>query len=138
MTSAAAMLDAYPGDLGVMNEVERRALIRCIDICFECAQACTACADACLREDDLGELVKCVRLNLDCADICETTGRVLSRETGHDVDLIRGILEACAQACRSCGDECERHARTHDQCRICAEVCRRCERECQDMLTAIR
>lgn len=137
MTSAAAMLDAYPGDLGVMSGVERRALVRCIDTLYECTQACTACADACLAEDDLHDLLKCVRLNLDCADICETTGRVLSRQTGHDVNLIREILEACAQACRSCGDECARHERTHDQCRICAEVCRRCERECQDMLTAI-
>lgn len=137
MTSAAAMLDTYPADLGDVGEVDRRGLLRCIDACFECAQACTACADACLREDDVGDLLKVIRLSLDCADICETTGRVMSRHTGYDANLTRAILEACAQACRSCGDECERHARTHDHIRICADVCRRCERECQDMLTAI-
>lgn len=137
MTSAAAMLDTYPADLQDVGQADRRGLLRAIDLCYECAQACTACADACLQEDDVSDLLKVIRLSLDCADICETTGRVLSRHTGYEANLTRAMLEACAQACRSCGDECRQHARTHDQCRICADVCQRCERECQDLLTAM-
>jgi uncharacterized membrane protein len=128
------MLDTYPADLG---GVDKRALARCIEECFSCAQACTACADACLSEQDVAGLVRCVRENLDCADICETTGRVLSRHTGYDANLTRAIVEACAIACKSCADECDRHAQMHEHCRVCAAACRSCEQACQQLLTAL-
>lgn len=121
MGNASAMLETYPIDLG---RVDPAVLARCIDACFACAQTCTACADACLSEDMVIELAKCVRTNLDCADICETTGRVLSRHTGYDANLTRAILQACAMACRSCGDECAMHAGRLEHCRVCADACR--------------
>lgn len=134
MSHVSQMLDTYPADLG---GVDKRALAECIEACFECAQACTACADACLSEEMVAELVKCVRSNLDCADMCETTGRVLSRHTGYDANLTRAVLEACAQACRVCGDECARHAEMHEHCRVCAEACRRCEEACRNLVKAM-
>lgn len=134
MTQAAEMLRAYPADLG---DIDRAALARCIEECFACAQACTACADACLSEQTVAELVACIRTDLDCADICATTGRVLSRHTGYDTDLTRTVLTACAAACRSCGDECARHATMHEHCRICADACRRCEQACRDLITTL-
>ena len=120
MIRAGEMLDAYPADLGA---VDRTALMDCIEACFECAQACTACADACLSEEMVRDLAKCIRTNLDCADICGATGNVLSRHTGYDASLTRAMLRACATACKSCGDECERHASMHAHCRICADAC---------------
>lgn len=134
MTQATAMLDTYPADLG---GADRQALARCIEECFNCSQACTACADSCLSETDVHDLVKCVRENLDCADICDTTGRVLSRHTGYDANLARSVLETCAMACRSCGDECERHAAHHEHCRVCAEACRRCQQACEQLLATL-
>src|SRR4051794_15155027 len=115
------MLDAYPADLG---QVDRQKLEECIDACFECAKACTACADACLSEEMVADLRSCIRTDLDCADVCETTGRVLSRHTGYDANLTRAVLEACAVACKTCGDECA----LHEHCRVCAEACRRSRR----------
>jgi hypothetical protein len=135
MTKAAAMLDTYPADLG---GVDRQKLVVCIEACFACAQTCTACADACLSEQNVAELTKCVRSNLDCADVCDTTGRVLSRHTGYDANLARAVLEACAAACKSCGDECERHAGMGmDHCRVCADECRRCEAACRELLDSL-
>lgn len=134
MANATAMLETYPSDLG---RVDRDALARCIEECFTCAQTCTACADACLSNPAIMELVKCVRENLDCADICETTGRVLSRHTGYDANVTRSVLQACAMACKSCGDECARHAGRHEHCRVCTEACRRCEEACQELLAAL-
>ena len=134
MTTAEKMLDTYPADLG---GVDKEALARCVEACFECAQACTACADACLSEDAVAELVKCIRTNLDCADICDTTGRVLSRHTGYDANLTRSVVEACAAACKSCGDECERHADMHGHCRVCVDACRRCEEACRTLLATL-
>ncbi|MGY1753569.1 four-helix bundle copper-binding protein [Blastococcus sp. SYSU D01042] len=134
MTAAAQMLASYPKDLG---GIDRDALVECIEACVACAQACTACADACLSEDMVAELRTCIRTDLDCADVCEATGRVLSRHTGYDANLTRAVLEACAAACKACGDECAAHAGMHEHCRICAEACRRCEEACRALLARL-
>jgi Domain of Unknown Function (DUF326) len=133
MSTATEMIRAYPAAINL----DRDLLARCIDACVACAAACTACADACLSEEMFDQLRKCIRTNLDCADLCEATGRVLSRHTGYDANLTRPVLQACAQACRSCGDECQSHAEMHEHCRICADACRSCEQACNEVLSAI-
>jgi uncharacterized protein DUF326 len=130
---AKPMLETYPRDFNVDADV----LARCIEACYECAQACNACADDCLSEEDVADLVKCIRLNEDCADVCLVAGRVANRQTEYDANVTRAVLEACAQTCGSCGDECERHASHHEHCRICAEACRRCEQACRELLDAM-
>jgi hypothetical protein len=85
----------------------------------------------------VAELTKCIRTNMDCADICATTARVLSRHTGYDANISRTLLEACATACTSCGDECASHAEMHEHCRNCAEACRACEQACRDLLASM-
>ena len=124
---------AYPSEINL----DRELVARTIDALVACGQACTACADACLSEEMVAELRKCIRTDLDCADICDTTARVLSRHTGYDANITRAQLQACVQACRSCGQECEAHAGMHEHCRICAEACRACEQACTELLAAI-
>lgn len=128
------MLETYPKDMG---SVYKEKLAECIEACFECAQTCTACADACLAEDMVADLATCIRKNLDCADICATTGSVLSRQTGNNVEVTRAQLQACMSACKGCGDECAQHADMHEHCKVCAEACRRCEQACADLLAAL-
>ena len=118
--------------------VDRDALLRCIDECFDCAATCTSCADACLGEQDVQELVRCVRLSLDCADACTAAGRILTRQTEPDLGVVRATIEGCAAACRACGEECERHAAHHEHCRLCAQACRRCEQACNELIATIR
>ncbi len=127
------MMNSHPAEINL----DRDLLARTVDALVACSQACTACADACLSEEMVAELGKCIRSGLDCADICATTARVLSRHTGYDANLTRAQLEACIQACRSCGSECESHADHHEHCRICADACRTCEQACRDLLAAI-
>lgn len=129
----SAMLHASPAAIGP----DQQLLAECIRACVECAQTCTACADACLAEESVADLRRCISTDLSCADICDTTGRVLSRQAGFDADLVRAVLQACAQACRTCGDECAQHAEMHEHCRICAEACRRCEKACAQVLAAL-
>jgi hypothetical protein len=117
--------------------VDESTLVECIEACFDCAQSCTACADACIGESDVQMLARCIRLCLDCAEVCEATGKILSRQTAFDVEMARAALEACAQACRICGDECGRHADHHEHCGVCAEACRRCEQACNNVLSTI-
>src|SRR5690625_2557236 len=127
------MLNAYPAEINL----DRDLLARVVDTLVACSQACTACADACLSEDMVAELRKCIRTHLDCADICDTPARVLYGPTGYDANLTRALLQACVQACRSCGDECAAHAGHHEHCRVCAEACRACEQACTELLAAI-
>ena len=119
------------------NALDRGLLVRCIEDCIECAATCTSDADADLAEPDVQEQLRCIRLCLDCADVCDATGRILIRQTEPDLGVLRATIEACAVACRACGDECEKHASHHEHCRICAEVCRRCEQSCRDLLETI-
>ncbi|WP_308102840.1 four-helix bundle copper-binding protein [Lentzea sp. CC55] len=133
MTTTMPMLESYPAEINL----DRGKLAAAIDALIACAEACTSCADACLSEDSVAELTKCIRTDLDCADICGATARVLSRHTGYDANVSRALLEACAVACKACGDECEGHATMHEHCRICAEACRACEAACRDLLATI-
>jgi|SRR5215475_6818301 len=133
-TTTMAMLDAYPAD----TVLDKQLLTRIISTCGECAQASTACADADMGEKMAADLVKCAQLNLDCADMCETTARVLTRQTGYDYDMIRAVVQACAQACHISAAECDRHAHMHEHCKVCAEVCHRCENVCNDVLAKLR
>ncbi|NPU13481.1 four-helix bundle copper-binding protein [Bradyrhizobium sp. 83002] len=125
---AQQMIETHPHVRGRVDD----ALVRCIEECYSCAQTCTSCADACLAEDNVAELTQCIRLNLDCADVCTITGRMATRRTGSDQEMIRRMLDACAAACRFCAEECEKHARMHAHCRICAESCRRCLSACEE------
>jgi hypothetical protein len=127
------MIASHPDVKGSVNQ----ALIEAINESYACAETCTSCADACLAEQMVAELRQCIRLNLDCADVCAATATVANRRTGSNEEVIRKMLDACIMACRLCGQECERHAKHHEHCRICAEACRRCETACQAALRSM-
>ena len=133
MGYAQQMVESHPSGASV----DAQTLAECIEACFDCAQTCSACADACLGEEEVASLARCVRLDLDCADICDATGKVLSRQTAFEAEMVRGAVEACARACKLCGDECEGHAEHHEHCKVCAEACRRCEKACNEVLQAL-
>ena len=134
MSYARQLLDTYPTGFPVDDDL----LAATIDALSDCAQACTADVDADLSEQDLTDMVLCIRLCLECTDICTATVGVTSRPALYDADVVRPLLEACAASCKSCGDECERHAPMHRHCRVCAEACRRCEQACRELLAALK
>jgi len=134
MSYARLMLGACP----VSFKVDTDLLAATIDALSDCAQACIADTGCDLGEENVGEMVRCVRLCLDCVDVCIATCGVISRQGEYDVHVITPLLQACAAVCKSCGDECERHAQMHEHCRVCAEACRSCERACRDLLGAVR
>jgi hypothetical protein len=131
--STAQMLDTHPAGA----TVDRETLARAIDACLTCSQTCTACADACLAEPDVAEMARCIRDDLDCADICQTTSRVLTRQTAGDPRLTRATLEACIQACSTCAASCNEHRDHHEHCRICADTCEACGQACRAVLHAL-
>jgi len=134
MSYARQMLDTYARDINV----DAGLLAGTIDALNDCTQACIADTDADLSERNVAELVKCIRLCLECTEICSATAGVVSSQAEYDTKVTAPLLEACVAICKSCGDECERHARMHEHCRVCAEACRRCERACRDLLAALK
>jgi hypothetical protein len=134
LSYARQLLDTYPGTLNF----DAGMLAATIDALNDCAQACIADTDADLGEQNVAEMVKCIRLCLDCVDVCTATVGVTSRQAEFDPNVAKPLLEACVAICKSCGDECERHAQMHEHCRVCAEACRRCEQACRELLGAIK
>jgi hypothetical protein len=114
--------------------VRRSVLEECLEACVDCAADCRGCADACLDEPAVQMLARCIRLDLACADVCEAAARALSAVDSPE--LIHSLIETCRLFCGVCADECERHAKSHEHCRICAEACRECERRCNELLGA--
>lgn len=133
MSYARQMLDSYPRT----SSLDASVLAAAIDALNDCTQACTADVDADLGERDLAEMVRCIRQCLNCIDICTATAGIISRLAEYDADVIRPLLESCVAICKSCGDECERHAQHHEHCRVCAEACRRCEQACRELLAVM-
>ena len=124
------MIETHPHVQGNSSD----ALIRMVEEVYSCTQTCIACADACLGEDMVAELRQCIRLNLDCADICAAAGAAASRRTGSNEPVLRAIIQACVEACRACGEECNRHREQHGHCAVCADTCLRCAEVCEAAL----
>ena len=127
------MLESHPAP----GDADRDLLARAIEAVAACAQTCTACADACLAEEGVARLRTCIRTDLDCADVCAATAGVLTRAASGLGPIARAQIEACAQACRACGEECASHAEHHEHCRICAEACRVAGDACEALLAAL-
>jgi hypothetical protein len=66
------------------------------------------------------------------------TVAVVSRPAQSDASGTRPLLEACVAICKSCGDECGRHAAMHEHCRVCEQACRRCEQACRELLDIMK
>ena len=134
MSYAREMLGTYSGTINVDADV----LAAAIDAVSDCAQACAADTDADLSEHNLAEMVKCIRLCLDCVDVCTATLGVVSRQRDYDPAVTKPLLQACVATCKSCGDECARHAPHYEHCRVCEQACRRCEQACRALLDVLR
>ncbi|WP_210516722.1 four-helix bundle copper-binding protein [Hymenobacter terricola] len=108
---------------------QNQALLNALNACIA---ACEPCATACLQEEDVKMMARCIGLARDCADVCALTVRLIARGSEHGPHLLR----ECAEVCKACGDECEKHAAHMPHCRECAEACRRCEEACRAGIAA--
>jgi hypothetical protein len=104
----------------------------CAKACDDCARLCDTCAAHCskLIADGKSEHLHTLKLCLDCSAVCRAAGAITARD-GPMADL---IALACADACKRCGDACEKHA-TDPLMKRCAEECRACEKVCREMHT---
>lgn len=91
-----------------------------------CAVACNVCFRACLGEEHVLQLTRCIELDRECADICQQTASILSRDSSN-ADHFLGL---CANICKQCAEECEKHP--HEHCAECAAACRFCYDRCME------
>jgi hypothetical protein len=130
---AEVMMSTHPKVNGDVDTV----LTRCIEACMDCEQVCRSCADACLSEEMVTMLRQCIRLALDCADLCGAVASIMSRRTGSNDEVLKHLVDTCAEACRICADECVKHASKHAHCKVCADTCRATEEACRAASPAI-
>jgi hypothetical protein len=107
------------------------AFLVCAKACDDCARACDVCAGHCTRllAEGKKEHLDTLRLCQDCAAICSAASCVMAKD-GPMGDV---ICAACADACKRCGDACEKLA-ADPIMKQCAVECRKCEKACRDML----
>ena len=104
----------------------------CAKACDDCARSCDTCAAHCAKligeghKHHLASLKTC----LDCAAVCRAAASVVAKQ-GPFSDI---ICTACADACKRCGDTCEKHGGDDPVMKACAAECKKCEKACRDML----
>lgn len=106
--------------------------------CISAELACAAWLSAALRRNNLDKWRGCIALTLDCLDISAATGKILTRGLDSDPAVLAALLEACANACATCGAECHRLAAGHPLCLTCGDVCLRAQLECERVANLMR
>jgi Domain of Unknown Function (DUF326) len=115
-----------------MDHSEHNAMMQaCAKACSDCQQMCNSCTTHCTHMLLQGkkEHLTSLRTCQDCATICSSAAQIVARGG----PFSNTICTACAEACSSCGKECEKF--TDDQhMKSCAEECRKCEKVCRAMV----
>jgi hypothetical protein len=130
--SAAALAALETQVLGQESRGAEDKYEKCAAACSDCQRQCDACGHHCAtllaegKKDHMASLQSC----MDCADFCSAAAQIVARQ-GVFANL---ICQGCAEACKRCGMECEKHA-SHDKIMArCAEACRACEKACRAMI----
>ncbi len=97
-----------------------------IDACLKSVIACETCISSCLAEEKLS----CVLLCRDCADFCALTARFEARESQFSMSL----HTLCAEICKTCSEECSKHAAHNEACKTCADACHQCAEICGESM----
>lgn len=95
----------------------------CVDACKECLAIAAYCSQACIEEN----MPECAKRCLECVEICKTMIVLAARDSMN----VSVVARACAQICKACAEECEKH--DNDHCSACAEACRKCAEECRNI-----
>lgn len=110
---------------------QQGAYEECAKACNACELACEMCASHCamLVAEGHKEHLATLRSCMDCAKVCAAAAQIVAGK-GPFSDL---ICVACAEACKRCGEACEKFA-DDPMMKMCAEECRKCEKACRAMV----
>ena len=125
--------DRKPDAVPAQGGDKHAAMFReCAKACDDCARICDECAAHCAKliADGQKHHLETLKTCQDCAAICQAASSVVAKQ-GPFSDL---ICTACAEACKRCGDACEKHGGGDATMKACADECRKCEKVCREML----
>jgi len=97
----------------------------CLRAVNQCAAACLQCVVACLDEIEVRAMTRCIALNLECADLCHLAATSIGRSSEHLKAILLLCATACDSCFNECGKHemthCQHCVKT---CKHCAETCR--------------
>jgi hypothetical protein len=105
----------------------------CIKACQECSRSCNETFHHCYDQVAQGkkEHAKALRLVADCAKFCNLSADMVAS----DSPLMVYSCAACAEACKACATECDKHEAS--EMKGCAKACFACEKTCRAMVSAM-
>lgn len=116
------------------NAADERHVVshdNCAKACSDCQRSCELCSTHCSKmlmegkKEHMATLETC----RDCATVCSAAASIVARK-GPFAEM---ICTSCAEACKQCALECEKH-KDDPMMKRCAEQCRACESACKEML----
>jgi len=97
----------------------------CLEACNQCAIACSQCLSACLQEVDVKAMARCIALDVECAETCRFAATVMARGSEHIATTCRLCAEICDSCAVECAKHAHDHCRRcAEACRTCAAECR--------------
>jgi Cys-rich four helix bundle protein (predicted Tat secretion target) len=102
---------------------------------IDATNACLAAGNICLARctDHLAAgmptMADCQRAVMNMLAVSEAVSKVTAYRNSTTKNQ-KALAAACAEFCRTCAVECEKHADMHAECKACGEACRTCAKAC--------
>lgn len=97
----------------------------CLRAVNQCAAACLQCVVGCLDEIEVRAMTRCITLNLECADLCRLAATSIARNSEHLRAILLLCATACDSCFNECSKHdmthCQHGAKA---CKHGAEACR--------------
>jgi Cys-rich four helix bundle protein (predicted Tat secretion target) len=103
----------------------------------ECMQTGEICLSHCMRSLNDGDksMAECNATVHNMLAICSATMKVAAYQTSKP-DMLKQLVQTCADYCQQCATACEKHAGHHAECNACMESCKKCADVCKKFIQA--
>lgn len=109
------------------------ALSQLASLAADCAVKADLCAAHCTKLLAGGdkEMAACLKTSLECTAACASVARLAALGAGAPATAsLKKLAAACADYCRACAKECEKHKDHHAECGACYDACVACGKAC--------
>lgn len=103
----------------------------------ECMRTGEVCLSHCMRLLGQGDvsMAECNATVHNMLAVCSATMKVATYQTS-SAEMIKKLVQACAEYCQACAASCEKHASHHAECKNCMESCKSCADACNRFAAA--
>ena len=108
------------------NSAQAELLLDVVADCLNKGEVCLAHCLMLLGDGDKS-LAGCARSVSETLALCESLRKLVAQGSKH----AKPVALIAMAACQDCEKECQKHAKTHKECRECAAACAACAKECK-------